>query len=360
MHEYIIKNGQLRLVNADCLDYLRTLPDNYIDLILTDPPYFQVKTNAWDNQWPDVETFLAWLDEVLVEFWRVLKPSGSLYFFCGSKLSAETEVLIKSRFNVLNHIVWAKPSGVWKRSHKPSLRSFFPATERIIFAEHYGAEGFAKGACGYATKCNQLKQEVFKPLIDYFKDARSALGISAKEINEATNTQMCSHWFSESQWKLPTQEQYENLQKLFNKKGGKLFKLHDNLINERLELQKEYEVLKLKYSDLKQQYNDLRRAFSVTSEVPYTDVWTFAPVQYYKGKHPCEKPADLLEHVILTSSKEGQLVLDAFMGSGSTGKACLKLNREFIGIEMEESTFKKTSIDLKKQSLHKIKASQPC
>ena len=82
--------------------------------------------------------------------------------------------------------------------------------------------------------------------------------------------------------------------------------------------------------------------------MPYTDVWTFPPVAYYPGKHPCEKPADLLEHVILTSSKEGQLVLDAFMGSGSTGKQCLKLDRQFIGIEMETPTFQNTLASLSK------------
>jgi site-specific DNA-methyltransferase (adenine-specific) len=80
----------------------------------------------------------------------------------------------------------------------------------------------------------------------------------------------------------------------------------------------------------------------VSSDVPYTDVWTFAPVQYYPGKHPCEKPADLLDHAITASSREGDVVLDAFMGSGSTGKSCIKLNRRFIGIEMEEETYLST------------------
>ncbi|MUH96302.1 hypothetical protein GNP63_07015 [Aliivibrio fischeri] len=73
--------------------------------------------------------------------------------------------------------------------------------------------------------------------------------------------------------------------------------------------------------------------------MPYTDVWTSAPVQYYQGKHPCEKCSDLLEHIISTSSRENTVVLDAFMGSDSTGQACLKLNRKFISIEMEEETY---------------------
>lgn len=342
MHTTTLHDGQLQLIHADCLHYLKTLPDNSIDLILTDPPYFQVKKNAWDNQWSNVEAFLAWLDEVLVEFWRVLKPSGNLYLFCGSKLASDTELLIRTRFDVFNHIIWAKPSGPWRRTHKPSLRSFFPSTERIIFAGHYDSEGFAKGCSQYATKCTELKKTVFKPLMDYFKNAKDALNISAKEINQATGTQMCSHWFSSSQWKLPTKTQYKQLQELFTSKSGQLSKTHDKLTHEYQALHSEYGNLVKKYDELKVEYETLRRPFQVTAEVPYTDVWTFAPVQYYPSKHPCEKPADLLEHIIKSSSRENAVVLDAFMGSGSAGKACLTLNRKFIGIEMEEETYTAT------------------
>ena len=68
----------MQLFNDDALAVLKTLPDNSIDLIATDPPYFRVKSCAWDNQWGSVEDYLSWLDEVLAEFWRVLKPNGSL------------------------------------------------------------------------------------------------------------------------------------------------------------------------------------------------------------------------------------------------------------------------------------------
>ena len=50
----------------------------------------------------------------------------------------------------------------------------------------------------------------------------------------------------------------------------------------------------------------------------------------------------MLEHVIKSSSREDAVVLDAFMGSGSTGKACHKLGRRFIGIELEEGTYLET------------------
>lgn len=283
---------------------------------------------------------------MIFELYRVLAPSGSLYLFCSSKLASETELLIKDRFDVFNHIIWAKPSGVWRRAHKPSLRAFFPATERIIFAGHYGAEGVAKGASGYTTQCNQVKKEVFKPLIDYFKNAKANLGISAKAINEATGTQMSSHWFSESQWKLPNEKQYKQLQVLFQSKANALERTHEALLAEYQNLHQEYGDLIKDYDVLKKEYQSLRRPFSVTADVPYTDVWTSPPVPYYKGKHPCEKPAEMLEHIITTSSMEGAVVLDAFMGSGSTGHACLKLNRKLIGIEMKEERFDMTVASL--------------
>ena len=53
------------------------------------------------------------------------------------------------------------------------------------------------------------------------------------------------------------------------------------------------------------------------------------------GKHPTQKPVDLLERIILASTNEGDLILDPFMGSGTTGVAAVKLNRKFVGIEKE-------------------------
>ena len=56
--------------------------------------------------------------------------------------------------------------------------------------------------------------------------------------------------------------------------------------------------------------------------------------------HPTQKPVELLEYLIQTYSKEGDTVLDNCMGSGTTGIACVNLNRNFIGIEKEEKYFK--------------------
>ena len=56
--------------------------------------------------------------------------------------------------------------------------------------------------------------------------------------------------------------------------------------------------------------------------------------------HPTIKPLDIIENLIINSSQENDVVLDCFMGSGTTGVACKKLNRSFIGIELDETYYK--------------------
>lgn len=57
------------------------------------------------------------------------------------------------------------------------------------------------------------------------------------------------------------------------------------------------------------------------------------------GVHAAQKPIPLLEYLIKTYTQEGEVVLDATMGSGTTGVACMNLNRSFIGIELDEECF---------------------
>ena len=99
------------LIHGDCLKVMSRLEAGSVDLILTDPPYFKVKNEAWDRQWDKPAVFLEWMGGVLNEFYRILKPNGSLYIFASPQMSARVECKVAETFNVLNHIVWNKPSG---------------------------------------------------------------------------------------------------------------------------------------------------------------------------------------------------------------------------------------------------------
>lgn len=307
-----------RVFESDCFDLLKTLPDSSVDLICIDPPYFRVKSDDWDNCWPSESAFLDWLEQVFLECDRVLASHGSFYVFAAGKMSSRVEERARRALKVLNHIVWVKPSGLFQKHCKEKLRNYLPASERIIFGEK-------SGSCAYKRAAAKISAEAMSPLISYFSAARDQSGVTNKEINTATGTQMAGHWFTSSQWQLPSEDTYKTLQSLM----PQLDRSYESL-------QEELKKLQAISIEKQQDAKCLRRHFSVSKEVPYTDIWHFKPVQYYPGKHPCEKPADLIEHIITASSRPGDVVLDFFMGSASTGKAALKHGRRFIGADMNK------------------------
>jgi site-specific DNA-methyltransferase (adenine-specific) len=315
--------GRHALWLGDCRDVMAGMESNSVDAIVTDPPYFRVVDEPWDRQWDDPAAFLAWVGDLCVEFQRILRPNGSLYFFASVSMAARVEVVIRSWFNVLSPIVWRKGAVGGKLAtrgnhvEKEALRNFFPASERVIFAEHYGADNIAKGEAGYVAKCDELRGFVFEPLRKYLADEWARAGLVAKDVTKATGTQMASHYMSRSQWALPTEENYAKLQDYANRHG----------VDRGAYLRREYE-------DLRREYEDLRRPFAVSASKQWSDVWDFEPVQSYPGKHPCEKPQALLRHILEVSTREDAIVFDPFAGGGSMAVACHETGRQFVGVEM--------------------------
>lgn len=318
-----------QVINGDCLEKMAAIPSNSVDLILTDPPYYKVKEDDWDRQWEKASEFIAWLDKVASEWERILKPNGSLYCFASPQMAARVEVMISKRFKVLNHIVWNKPSGTFNRHCLKSLRAYATSTERIIFAEKKGAKDMAKCDGKYNAKCDELRGSLFKPLRSYLTEQRDLAGFTTARICKALGCETPSHYFSQSQWALPTKEHYQKMREVFNQSGGSfLVREYDDLRSKYVDLWSRFEVMRMEFEHLK-------RPFDVAKPCEYfTEVWSFPIVQHYKGKHPCEKPQELLAHIIKASSRPGALVLDTFAGTGSTGVACKRLGRSFIGIEL--------------------------
>lgn len=70
--------------------------------------------------------------------------------------------------------------------------------------------------------------------------------------------------------------------------------------------------------------------------------------------HPTIKPLNIIQTLIANSSQEGETVLDCFMGSGTTGVACVRLERNFIGMEINEAFFKMAEQRIKMEDQPKL------
>ena len=98
------------------------------------------------------------------------------------------------------------------------------------------------------------------------------------------------------------------------------------------------EVLRIKWESKSDNYNEFEgKLKNKIPEMRVPSSWQKFNVEV--GLHPTQKPVALLEYLVKTYSNEGDTVLDNTMGSGSTGVACVNLNRNFIGIELEEKYF---------------------
>lgn len=289
----IVTIGDATLYCGDCRDVLPTLPA--VDCVITDPPYFKVKGDYWDNEWDKPAEFLAWMRGVLGLLADRMKPNGSAYVFASPQMAGRVETVAWERLNVLGHIVWRKGkpdrkavSSVAKYGPE-NFRSFVGVSERVIFAEHYGIASLPATMHSARQAANKSRAEV-----------AHQLGCDSRLIDK-WETQRGERDSCE-----PTKAQFEAAMRFY---GAKV------------------------------QYDDAARPFTVTGRDQWSDVWDFEPVAPYPGKHPCEKPIPLLAHMLNASTKPGALVLDAFMGSGATGDACARLGRRFIGIERDREHF---------------------
>ena len=321
MHEEVIV-GDARLILGGCLEILPTLPK--VDAVVTDPPYFGVKQDEWDNQWRSETEFLEWVSRVLVVLRATMAFNGSLYWFTSPQMSSLVEQRARQEFTVLNNIVWNK-SGARKGAagtgiDVTALRAFWTAnTERLIFAEQKGSDISADDEVGYVSACEATKQRLIGA---YLRGEFDRAGITNKQVAALFPSKTGGFTGCVSNWLLganiPTKPQYEAMRKFLNSHG-------------------DGDYLKREYEDLKREYEGLRRPFNAEPDDQWGDIWDF-PIERDQ-KHPTQKPIRLIEHIAKISSKRSQTILDPFMGSGTTGVACANLGRKFIGIEIERKYF---------------------
>lgn len=331
------------LYRGDSLEILPTL-DVTADVLLTDPPYFKVKQDEWDNQWDKASEFLGWMGEWLDHAKPLLAPHASVWVFASPAMTSSVERLVGGRFRVLNSIRWVKEAGWHMRTSLDELRRYRSPWEGVVLAE--------RQEDAYEEKCKETYKQVFAPMGQYLKSQREEAGVSSEQVatrlsgykNFASANANLRNW--ERGKNMINEDDYETLRRVLNASGGGyLQKEHSEIRRERDRLTSEFEAQR-------ERFEHLRRPFSITDRAVSTDVWTFPSVKHYPGKHPCEKPQSMLTHMIETSSRPGWTILDPFAGSGSTLIAARNSGRKAIGIEKDEAWCEKIAQRLSENTLN--------
>jgi len=287
---------------------LNGLPDNSVQLIIADPPYFEVKGD-FDFIWASFEDYLKDVERWAVECKRVLADNGTLFWYGHAKKIAYAQVIFDKHFNLINNLVWNKGSFMGLEESE-GLRSFAPCTERILMYEKTGQK----------TGGELIFEQFLKPknpfslyLKEEFKKYKISNIETAKLFPSRTGglTGCVSNWLNGDN--VITEEQYIKIRE------------HNGSV-----------VLLKPYEELRKEYEELRRPF--VNHFKLQEVINYGNEAAKTGAnydHDTCKPETLTRALILTCSRPNDLVLVPFSGSGTEVAMSIKEGRKAIGFDIE-------------------------
>lgn len=295
------------IYNMDCIKYMKTLQNECIDLIIADPPYYKTINEKWDKQWRTEKEYLSWTQQWFNECVRILKPTGVFYCYGNFDILSKQKVLIfDKQLNFRQNITLNKGLRAIAGRTSDKLRMFPTASEYLLYYTK-------QGDIGITTK--NIKENNMPFLREYFKNIHDDIGISKSKIIEIIGQKVdhCLRYYS-SQWDFPTENTYKSLIKLTKSKDH------------------------IEYNELKKIYEKNRYTFNLP--IGITDVWEFKPDKVRYG-HKTQKPCDITDRIIKSSSNEGQIVFIPFAGSGSEIIGCIKNKRNWIATEINKEYIEK-------------------
>ena len=234
----------LKLLQGDCLELMKDIPDGSVDMILADLPY-----GATGNEWDEVIP----LEPLWEQYERIIKGNGAIVLSASQPFT--TKLIMSNQKMYRYNWYWVKEKATgFQFSGKQPMRK----VEEVVV--------FYKKQPKYDKQGEKLEKP-YKHTLPIKKSQSSP--ISSKNINPD---------------------------------GSRVYKWYTH--------RTKHNVIELSRDD------------------------------NLKGDHSTQKPVKLAEYLIKTYTNEGDTVLDNVMGSGTTGVACKNLNRNFIGMELDEEYFK--------------------
>lgn len=348
------------ILQGDVLKKLKIIPDNYVNCCVTSPPYWGLRDYGHDGQIgleKTPEIYVSRMVEVFNEVKRVLKPDGTLWLnlgdsYAGSGKGAATHpgtnekwkqgtnkgthdktihtfnndnykpkdligipwmvafALRSAGWYLRSDVIWHKPNpmpeSVTDRPTKSHEYIFLMSKSQKYYYDYEAIEEIATGFDG-------RKDTMMKGSIKYQEPA----------MPNSTANSMAKN--GDERWKFKTKS-------TFGSRNGELDKLHSGKQYERKYKNLEYDGQQTHTIHKNRLNPDNEEIYPVRNK---RSVWTVT-TKPYKDAHFATFPQELIIDCIKAGCPEGGIVLDPFMGAGTTAIVARKLNRNYIGIELNE------------------------
>jgi len=315
--------SEFNIYNKSCFS-LEELENNSIESLITDPPYgISYQNNYWDKDLPDKK---IWQDS-----FRVLKEGSFGLVFSSIRLMHRLMVdLEDSGFIIKDVLMWAYLNGMPKSRNVGLTIDKELNIESEKIGEYKYVQGYKKGGADNYKADTKYKlspnselgkkyngaglgiKPAYEPIIMIQKPIKTAKNVAQNAILNGTGA------LNLEETRLP----YENGEPKVGHNPHPNGRVIANI---------------LRTNEFKDGYD---KFFLVPKVRQNKDDFNY---------HPTLKPVSLMHQLVKLITFDSQTILDPFMGSGSTGLACLKLNRNFVGYELDKGYFKIAETRLKKE-----------
>lgn len=350
--------------NGDCLELMKKLPDGSIDMVITSPPYFNLRDYGVEGQIGSENDFNSYIENLISVFnevYRILKDDGSCWVNIDDVYSDQSLLCIPDRFKIKmvengwicrNEIIWHKPNAM-PSSAKTRFNTDF---EKLFFFTK-------KKKYFFNTQYEPLKSVVAKNTTTIAKNTTVASGKYENIEQEASVRQGMTKRRGEKlifiRKNLPSQEEFVG----FLRSRTTIDTIVENSTLKRSKVEhwfrkdttgfsypsvEDWNAIKWLIDDLSDEFKSIDQ--KITDVTVETDdilknthkgrikraVWSIN-TKPFKGYHYAAFPEELVKTPILACTSEGGIVLDPFSGSGTTAIVAAKLNRNYIGMDLNES-----------------------
>lgn len=282
------------------------LPDKSVQLIIADPPYFEVK-GSFDFVWKSFEDYLIDVEKWAKECKRLLADNGTLFWYGSAKNIAYSQVLIDEYFELVNNI--AIEFNRQTKKGVDEFRCFAPVSERLLMYEtkdNYHAIVREAIFEVQAYLSSLITRNELADILLYIGNCKNAASAKQNSNNILSQKSAKPQMITEAQYNLITKEKIS------------------------------YTDLVLMYEGKRQEVEIKRRYFN--NYLKLYDIMKFDQEAHITKnyEHDTCKPETLTRALIMTCSRPNDLVIVPFAGSGTEVAMAIKEGRNAIGFDIEE------------------------